>query len=251
MPARERGRVLAVFHDMMDGKAELVEFYENSIVTGLDEERIIAWHNALLTDETGKRVGTLSSGTDVTEQRHAQLALKRAHDELEHRVQQRTVELTDANSRLSSEIRERRKAEEQLQVIYDGMVDGLLIARISTKRFVRANSSICRMLGYSDKELTGMSVIDIHPPADVPRVLDIFENLVDQPSIVADNLSILRNNGSIFFADVTASHIVYGGERCLSAFFVTFPKGRKVARNYNVSTDPCANCWTLTIASGN
>lgn len=57
---------------------------------------------------------------------------------------QRTAELAEVNERLRVEIEERRQVAEQLQAVYDGMVDGLLIARVATRRFVGANSSINR-----------------------------------------------------------------------------------------------------------
>jgi PAS domain S-box-containing protein len=49
---------------------------------------------------------------DVSEARRAEEALRKAHDELEERVQERTAELAEANERLRAENAERRQAEE-------------------------------------------------------------------------------------------------------------------------------------------
>jgi diguanylate cyclase (GGDEF)-like protein/PAS domain S-box-containing protein len=51
---------------------------------------------------------------DVTERRNAEEALRRAHDELERRVRERTTELTAANSQLQKEIFERMQAEQRI-----------------------------------------------------------------------------------------------------------------------------------------
>lgn len=51
---------------------------------------------------------------DITEQRRAEEALQRAHDELEERVQQRTAQLARLNQALSDEVRDRRQAQEEL-----------------------------------------------------------------------------------------------------------------------------------------
>jgi PAS domain-containing protein len=40
-----------------------------------------------------------------------------------------------------------QRSHGEIQAIYDGMTDGLLIADVETKRFVRANPAICSMLG--------------------------------------------------------------------------------------------------------
>ena len=42
------------------------EYFENIVVTGTGEERIISWHNTVLFDDAGNITGTLSSGEDIT-----------------------------------------------------------------------------------------------------------------------------------------------------------------------------------------
>ena len=54
--------------------------------------------------------------TDISERERAEQALKRAHDELEGRVQERTDELRQLNERLSREILERKRTEEALRL---------------------------------------------------------------------------------------------------------------------------------------
>jgi PAS domain S-box-containing protein len=51
---------------------------------------------------------------DITELKQAEEALLHAHDELEFRIQERTIELAKANSELQSEITERKRVQEDL-----------------------------------------------------------------------------------------------------------------------------------------
>jgi PAS domain S-box-containing protein len=62
----------------------------------------------------GLSVGRVWSFRDVTERRRAEEALRRAHDELEERVRERTSKLLEANLRLKEQIVERQRAEERL-----------------------------------------------------------------------------------------------------------------------------------------
>ena len=77
------------------------------------------------------------------------------------------------------DITQRKLAEEGLQqshnelrAIYDSMFDGLLIADSETTRLLKANASICRMLGYTEAEMLSLSVKDLHPPDLVPQILE-------------------------------------------------------------------------------
>ena len=122
---------------------------------------------------------------DITERKRAEDALQKAHDELERRVKERTAELAKANERL-------RQTNNELQAIYDGMPDGLLVAQIDTKKFVRCNAAMERMLGYSEEELLARSVVDIRPADELPRVLETFRCVfVDGRQRIGQDIPVL------------------------------------------------------------
>jgi PAS domain S-box-containing protein len=66
-------------------------------------------------DNQGRLTGFIAVVTDVTEQLRFEKALREAHKELEERVEQRTRELLGANTQLKMEIRERERAERELE----------------------------------------------------------------------------------------------------------------------------------------
>ena len=103
LPERIRKEVALVFHKLLAGKTDPVEHYENPLLTKSGEERVIAWYNTLIRDETGRATGTLSSGEDVTERLKAEEALRRAHEELSRF----SKELEGIIERRSEELREK------------------------------------------------------------------------------------------------------------------------------------------------
>ena len=65
--------------------------------------------------EIGVLQGTCMTVTDLTLQKRAEKELRKAHDELEKRVQERTEDLVESNKALEFEITKRKQAEEELQ----------------------------------------------------------------------------------------------------------------------------------------
>ena len=133
-----------------------------------------------------------------------------------------------------SDITERRRAEEhlqqshdELQAIYDGMFDGLLVVDVKSKRYVKANTSICRMLGYSEAELLSMTTKDIHPVEEVPLALKRIQARAEGRLVGHVETRMLRKDGSILYADVVGSRLVYGGRRCVVSFFRDITKRKR------------------------
>jgi two-component system cell cycle sensor histidine kinase/response regulator CckA len=74
IPERIREEVRSLARGVMNGETNVVETHENPVLTASGEERLILWHNTLLTDQDGSIVGTLSSGEDVTDRRRMAIA---------------------------------------------------------------------------------------------------------------------------------------------------------------------------------
>ncbi|MBE3068554.1 MAG: PAS domain S-box protein, partial [Chloroflexi bacterium] len=76
LPQDEKDRVGGTFDQLMAGEIERMEYFENPILTKSGQERLIAWHNSMLTDEAGRIIGVVSSGEDITERKRAEEALR-------------------------------------------------------------------------------------------------------------------------------------------------------------------------------
>jgi len=82
LPEDFREHVGAVFDALIAGDIEPVEYYENPIIGKDGSERLIAWHNTVLRDESDKIIGTLASGEDITERKRAEEVLRAEKNKL-------------------------------------------------------------------------------------------------------------------------------------------------------------------------
>ncbi len=78
LPERIRKHVRENLIQMMQGNIAPVEYMENALLTRSGEEREVAWHNAVLRDESGRITGVLASGEDITERKRAEAQLSLA-----------------------------------------------------------------------------------------------------------------------------------------------------------------------------
>ncbi|MCH8954882.1 sigma 54-interacting transcriptional regulator [candidate division KSB1 bacterium] len=95
------------------------------------------------------------------ERKRAEQALQEAHDELEHRVEERTAELAKANTMLKAEITERKQSEvalehlrQQNELLLNSVGEGIYGLDLHGNTTF-ANPASARMLGWTAEELIG------------------------------------------------------------------------------------------------
>ncbi len=86
-PERIRGEVKGIFLKIIADGTGHFEYVENPVLTKGGEERIIAWHNTVLRDESGKIIGSLSSGEDITERKRVEEEKERLIKELKEAIE--------------------------------------------------------------------------------------------------------------------------------------------------------------------
>ena len=94
-------------------RGERIEHFETVRLTK-DGRRIpVSLTVSPIKDARGRVIGASKVARDISERALAQEALRRAHDELDERVRERTAELTRVNESLRAEMAERERVERQ------------------------------------------------------------------------------------------------------------------------------------------
>jgi len=115
--------------------------------------------------------------------------------------------------------RDLRASEEKFRAIFDNTTDGILVVDSADRRFYTGNSAVCTMLGYTLEEILQLRVEDLHLSKDFPRVIEQFERQARKEIKLARDIPVVRKDGSVFYADINASPLIYSGKDCLIGTF--------------------------------
>jgi len=201
--------VRAVFEQLRAG--QFPNEYENYWLTKDGRRRLIAWSNTALLGADGAVEHVIGTGIDITERRQAEAqrdatleALRKARDELEQWVKERTAQLENANRILEEEVVERRSAEEALRET-EGHLRSLMesaeryaIFRLAVDpthpyglRIVLASPSLKELLGIS--ELTDVStwIGNIHPD-DLERVVEANTQSIETGTLFDEQYRVFK-----------------------------------------------------------
>jgi PAS domain S-box-containing protein len=115
----------------------------------------------------------------------AEEALRKSHAELEARVIERTRDLKSSNAQLTTEIRERKHAQKELERFkstLDQTMDCVFMFDPQSLRFFYVNEGAIEQVGYSFDEMTAMTPLDIKPEFDEPRFRQMSDSLIKGPA---------------------------------------------------------------------
>ena len=161
---------------------------------------------------------------DITERKQMEEALRKAHDELELKVEERTAELSKANTVLKEEIAERKEAQEALkklklqnELILNSAGEGIY-GLDSEGRTTFVNPAAAKMIGWESEELVGKPQHDIlhHSKPDgtsYPREeCPIYAAFKDGNIHHVDNEVFWRKDGTSFPVEYMSTPIWEDGK---------------------------------------
>ena len=181
------------------------------------------------------QVTRVTAVRDITEQKGTERALRRARDELEQRVEERTAELEQANQELKAEIAERRQAEQaqsrQLSAMEAAMA-GMSIHQ-ADGTFVYANQAHADIYGYNDpSELVGESWEILY---DEQRIAWIKEHVISKLAAGcrwSGELIGQKKDGERFHVHLSLAPLDDGGLACVCQDITERKESEHALRQY-------------------
>jgi two-component system, cell cycle sensor histidine kinase and response regulator CckA len=152
----------------------------------------------------------------IDQRRQAEQALKKAQEELEQRVIERTAALSMANASLKREIQKRARTTDELiesekkyRAMFEDSPDAISLTQDA--RIVDVNPAWLNLHGYgSNEEIVGRDIIEVIHPAD-RHILQ--KRRQAWPAVTNDGYPIrdICKDGRVLDVEIFASHISFNG----------------------------------------
>jgi len=183
-------------------------------------------------DESGRPLKLVGTAHDITERKRAEDALRKARDELETRVEERTAALSRTNALLKKQIAERQRVEEMLSLknaAIESSINAIAFVDIEGN-LTYVNNSFLKMWGYSEqKQVLGKPSVQFW--ADVDQAATVRDTVHNQGHWIGE-LVAKRKNGSTFDVQLSVSSVndEEGNLLCLMGSFVDITERKRVER---------------------
>ncbi|MFO8144296.1 MAG: PAS domain S-box protein, partial [Candidatus Syntrophosphaera sp.] len=161
----------------------------------------------LLTALSGSAAVAIENALLFRKKEAAEADLRKAHDELEERVEQRTKALSLVNNRLKKEIDERKRteaalkeSEELLRDLFDNAKD--LIQSVTPEgRFLFVNRIWMETLGYTPEEVPDLRLFDVVAPESLAHCRDALDQVLSGEPVKDLEAVFLSKDGQRIHVD--------------------------------------------------
>jgi PAS domain S-box-containing protein len=194
-PAEQAAYFMAKDREVLDGEADMLDIPEEPILTAKKGQRLLHTQKVCIRGADGTTKYLLGISEDITERRQAENALE--------------------------------ESEERYRTLFEKATEGIIIADIESRELKYVNPAICKMLGYSQEELTKMSVNDLHFQTFSEQAIVEF----DAHSIgktLSTNIPLLKKDGALIYMDITGTNAIIDGVMCNIGFFTDVTERRQM-----------------------
>ena len=169
------------------------------------------WVNRAIFGPDGRIAEIQGTGRDVTERRQAEEALRKAHEDLEHRMQERNAELLEANASLERQIAERhraeealRKSEEKYRSIFE--IAPYVIGSVTSAGIIAdCNQKVRDVFGLEPHEVIGQPISRFLAPECRQKAWLAVQQVLNGATSLNNEYTAYRKDGSLVEISINSS----------------------------------------------
>ncbi|HOY94429.1 MAG TPA: PAS domain S-box protein [Catalimonadaceae bacterium] len=138
---------------------------------------------------------------DISKRKAAEESLSQINQELEKRVEERTAAIIER--------------ENEYRYLFENSPMPMLVLELATFRYLAVNQQALNEYGYTREEFLSMTAIDIRPPEDKNRFIELNHDFHQEAS--KGNKGIwrhLRKDGSVMLVEIIGHEIMFEGKEC-------------------------------------
>jgi PAS domain S-box-containing protein len=198
-----------------------------------------------MVNEDGHPYKWMGVCTDFTERKKLEVDLRKVHQELEKKVEDRTANLKIANEQLQQEINVRKQAEEELReseekyhTLMETANDVIFIADAETGIITDANKKAEELVGIPVEEIIGLHQSQLHPKENEEYYRKIFMDHVQKRNdAIAEDIYICHRNGHKIPVEISTSVTEIGGKRVVQGIFRDITERKKAEKEIKEGKD--------------
>ena len=113
-----------------------------------------------------------------------------------------------------------KESEKKFRNIITHSQDGIIFFD-KKNRIIFSNAAMAKLMGCSTKDLVGRTISSLHPPKEWAKKIkaEFQKHLNSKLLSFSSEIPVRRNDGSVFYADISSSSLTINGEKYFSAFF--------------------------------
>jgi PAS domain S-box-containing protein len=206
---------------------------ERQTASGEKITKEVSW--TILSGNSAERF-VMGVSRDITDRKLAQEELKKARDELEMRVKERTAELQKANELLKQQINERIEAEEKLREseekyrgLFENSSDAVFIVEIETGIILDANRQAEQLTGQARQELIGMHQSQLHSATDAKYYRKKFQKHIKNEPVFDLEAEVVKKDGSVVPVFICSNLVDLQGKKVVQGIFRDISKEKIIS----------------------
>ena len=199
IPQRERDVAREGLRQVMQGEDVSSEFDSFPVLTRSGEERVLSWHHSVVRDEDGRFIGSISSGTDITERLEAENSL--------------------------------RASEDRFRSIVGAVGEGIFIVDAASGKFTEVNVPGALMFGYTPDDMIGLNIEAIssnEAPYTRTEASEWFEKAAATAQTQQFDWHGRRKDGALMWVEVSIRSASISGKKVLLAIIRDVTDRRKM-----------------------